>query len=365
MAEIQVKNLQKKFGDFTAVKDVSFTIPDESFFCLLGSSGCGKTTTLRMIAGLELPTSGSIYLSGEDVAQKRASERDIAFVFQLFALYPHMNVRKNIAFPLLCQGVPASEVKARVEETARLLRIDHILDKSVSGLAGGDRQRVALGRAIVRRPMAFLMDEPLGTLDAEFRDLMCEELKHLHKRIKATTVYVTHDQLEAMSMADYIAIMNRGVIEQLASPQVIYDRPATMYVAEFVGSPSMNFLRFNGSIDKGKKVVNLGSFDFAVPQMREAFEGDMAFGVRPEHIRLSDKSKYRAEVKATEYLGTTQIVTLKTHHGVVKARAAASDVARVGETVGLEFEGKTVTLFDTQSGRALRSELNEGVLAHG
>ncbi|HUR42819.1 MAG TPA: ABC transporter ATP-binding protein, partial [Aestuariivirga sp.] len=157
MAEIRVQNLQKKFGEFTAVKDSSFTIPDGSFFCLLGPSGCGKTTTLRMIAGLELPSSGSIFLGGEDVAFKRASERDIAFVFQLFALYPHMNVRKNIGFPLLCQGVAKSEINRRVLETAKLLRIDHLLEKPVSGLAGGDRQRVALGRAIVRRPLAFLM----------------------------------------------------------------------------------------------------------------------------------------------------------------------------------------------------------------
>src|SRR4029079_9763831 len=180
MAEIRVQNLQKKFGEFTAVKDLSFTIPDKSFFCLLGPSGCGKTTTLRMIAGLELPSSGSIFLGGEDVAFRRASERDIAFVFQLFALYPHMNVRRNIGFPLLCQGVPSSEIRTRVEETARLLRIDHLLDKpgsgaqatcsradqslakSLAGVAAGDRQRVALARAIVRWPLAFLMDEPLG-----------------------------------------------------------------------------------------------------------------------------------------------------------------------------------------------------------
>ena len=177
MAEIRVENLHKKFGEFVAVGDSSFTIPDGSFFCLLGPSGCGKTTTLRMIAGLELPTSGRIFLGGEDVAFRRASERDIAFVFQLFALYPHMNVRRNIGFPLLCQGVGRQEIATRVKETASLLRIDHLLDRPVSGLAGGDRQRVALGRAIVRRPLAFLMDEPLGTLDTEFRDLMCDELR--------------------------------------------------------------------------------------------------------------------------------------------------------------------------------------------
>ena len=216
MAEIRVENLRKAFGEFVAVQDSNFTVADGEFFVMLGPSGCGKTTTLRMIAGLELPTSGSILLGGEDVTFNRAAERDIAFVFQLFALYPHMNVRKNIGFPLVSQGMPRAEIKARVEETARLLRIDHLLDRPVSGLAGGDRQRVALGRAIVRRPKAFLMDEPLGTLDTEFRDLMVRELRELHNRIDATTVYVTHDQLEAMAMADKIAVMNRGVIEQFA-----------------------------------------------------------------------------------------------------------------------------------------------------
>src|SRR5438045_3436754 len=257
MAEIRVENLNKAFGDFVAVKNSTFTIPDGSFFCLLGPSGCGKTTTLRMIAGLELPTSGRIFLGGEDVAFKRASARDIAFVFQLFALYPHMNVRKNIGFPLLCQGISAKETRARVEKTAKLLRIDHLLDRPVSGLAGGDRQRVALGRAIVRRPLAFLMDEPLGTLDTEFRDFMCAELRQLHNRINATTVYVTHDQLEAMAMADLIAIMNRGVTEQLGPPQEIYDRPATMFVADFIGSPPMNFLNFRSGLQSGAGEVRV------------------------------------------------------------------------------------------------------------
>ena len=208
MAQIRVQSLHKSFGDFVAVKDSNFTVEDSEFFCLLGPSGCGKTTTLRMIAGLELPTSGRILLAGEDVTLKRASARDIAFVFQLFALYPHMNVRANIGFPLKCEGVPRAEIRQRVQETARLLRIEPLLDRKVSKLSGGDRQRVALGRAIIRRPKAFLMDEPLGALDAEFRRLMCDELRDLHDRIGATTVYVTHDQLEAMSMADQIAIMN-------------------------------------------------------------------------------------------------------------------------------------------------------------
>ena len=365
MAEIIIRNLRKEFGDFTAVQSSSFKIEDGEFFMLLGPSGCGKTTTLRMIAGLELPSSGEIKIDGEEVAQKPASQRDIAFVFQMFALYPHMNVRKNLSYPLVSQGMPRAQVRAKVAEVAKILGIEAILDKPVGGLSGGDRQRVALGRAIVRNPKAFMMDEPLGALDAEFREHMAVELRALHDRMGATTVYVTHDQLEAMQMGDKIVVMNRGTIEQFGKPQDIYDKPATMFVADFIGSPSMNFLRFHGNVERGATSVTLHHQKLAIPEMREPFEGDMVFGVRPEHIRLTDAGGYRGEVKATEYLGTTQIVTLNTAHGVVKARAASGEVARVGETVGLEFDGNTVTLFDNQTGRALRSDLNEGVLAHG
>src|ERR1700739_4278693 len=210
MAQIRVETLHKSFGQFTAVHGSNFTIEDGTFFALLGPSGCGKTTTLRMIAGLELPTEGKILLDGEDVTLHRAAARDIAFVFQLFALYPHMNVGQNIGFPLKCQGMTRREIRERVQETARMLRIEHLLSSKTSKLSGGDRQRVALGRAMVRRPKAFLMDEPLGALDAEFRHLMCNELRELHDRIGATTIYVTHDQLEAMSMADRIAILEGG-----------------------------------------------------------------------------------------------------------------------------------------------------------
>jgi multiple sugar transport system ATP-binding protein len=247
MAEIRVQNLHKAFADFTAVKDSSFTVRDGEFFCLLGPSGCGKTTTLRMIAGLELPTAGQIFLGDEDVTLKRASHRDIAFVFQLFALYPHLSVRRNIAFPLVSQGTSRRDIAAKVDEAARILRIEHLLDESVSGLSSGDRQRVALGRAIVRQPLAFLMDEPLGALDSEFRELMCGELRGLHDRLHATTVYVTHDQMEAMAMADTIAIMNRGMIEQLGAPQDVYDRPASVFVADFIGAPAMNFIPFSAA----------------------------------------------------------------------------------------------------------------------
>ena len=365
MAEIIIRNLRKEFGDFTAVQSSSFKIEDGEFFMLLGPSGCGKTTTLRMIAGLELPSSGEIFIDGEEVAQKPASQRDIAFVFQMFALYPHMNVRKNLSYPLVSQGMPRAQVRAKVAEVAKILGIETILEKPVGGLSGGDRQRVALGRAIVRNPKAFLMDEPLGALDAEFREHMSEELRALHDRMGATTVYVTHDQLEAMQMGDKIVVMNHGVVEQFGKPQDIYDKPATMFVADFIGSPSMNFLRYHGSVGIGTTSVTLHHQALDVPAMREPFEGSMVFGVRPEHIRLTDAGGYRGEVKAAEYLGTTQIVTLKTAHGEVKARTASGQVARVGELVGLEFDGKTVTLFDNQTGRALKSDLNQGVLANG
>src|SRR3954470_15463951 len=265
MAEIRVHHLHKAFADFTAVEDSTFTVPDGDFFCLLGPSGCGKTTTLRMIAGLELPTSGQIFLGGKDVSFARAGARDIAFVFQMFALYPHMNVRRNIGFPLKCEGIAAAEIDRRVVEAARILRISHLLDRPVSGLAGGDRQRVALGRAIVRKPKCFLMDEPLGALDTEMREAMIHELRALHDRLGATTVYVTHDQLEAMAMADRIAVMNNGVVEQVASPRDIYDRPASLFVADFIGSPPMNFLPFRGSLHAGSQAIRLGEREVAVP----------------------------------------------------------------------------------------------------
>jgi multiple sugar transport system ATP-binding protein len=365
MAEIVIRNLRKEFGDFTAVQSSSFKIEDGEFFMLLGPSGCGKTTTLRMIAGLELPTSGEIYIDGEEVGQRPASKRDIAFVFQMFALYPHLNVRKNISYPLVSQGMSKREVSAKVDEVTRILGIEDILDRPVGGLSGGDRQRVALGRAIVRDPKAFMMDEPLGALDAEFREHMAEELRALHDRMGATTVYVTHDQLEAMQMGDKIVVMNHGVIEQFGTPQDIYDKPSTMFVAEFIGSPSMNFLRFHGQVQAGSSSVMMHHEELLVPKAQEPFEGDLVYGIRPEHISLNDNGTLRGEVRAAEYLGTTQIVTLKTGNGELKARIPSDQSVRAGEHVGLEFNGATVTLFDNQSGRALRSELNEGVLSHG
>ncbi len=356
MAQIRVENLHKSFDQFAAVHNSNFTIENGSFFALLGPSGCGKTTTLRMIAGLELPTDGRILLDGEDVTFRRAAARDIAFVFQLFALYPHMNVEQNIGFPLKCQGVARREVRERVKETARLLRIEHLLSSKTSKLSGGDRQRVALGRAIIRRPKAFLMDEPLGALDAEFRQLMCGELRELHDRISATTIYVTHDQHEAMSMADRIAVMNAGKIEQIGSPQEIYDHPASMFVADFIGSPPMNFLPFEAGLQSGDRAVKFHQASIAVPEIgEERAVGPLVLGVRPEHIRFTDVAPVRGRVFGAEYLGTTQIVTVETEQGLMKARLPSSRPVQVGETVGLTFRSDRLALFDAQSGSAIRA----------
>ena len=365
MADIELKDVRKQFGDFVAVRDSTFTIANGEFFVMLGPSGCGKTTTLRMIAGLELPTSGQILLDGEDVTFNRASQRDIAFVFQLFALYPHMNVRQNVAFPLVSQGVPRREVRARVEETAKLLRIDHLLNARVSGLSSGDRQRVALGRAIVRRPKAFLMDEPLGALDAEFRELMCEELRLLHERIEATTVYVTHDQIEAMSMADRIAVMDGGVVLQVAPPAEIYERPATRFVAGFIGSPAMNFLPGQGGLEAGASEVRVNGSAIPVPRLHEPLEHDSALlGVRPEHISIAEDGTLKGRVFAVEYMGSRQLITVDTDAGRLRVRAPNTVRVSFGETVGLNFDSDRLVVFDPASDRALASDLYAGA-GHG
>ncbi len=365
MAQIVIKNVRKEFGAFTAVQSSSFTIEDGEFFMLLGPSGCGKTTTLRMIAGLELPTAGEIYIDGEEVSQKPASQRDIAFVFQMFALYPHMNVRKNISYPLVSQGMPRDQVRAKVNEVAEILGISNLLESPVGGLSGGDRQRVALGRAIVRDPACFLMDEPLGALDAEFREFMALELRALHDRMGATTVYVTHDQLEAMQMGDKIVVMNHGVVEQFGKPQDIYDWPATTFVAKFIGSPAMNLLDFDGMVGNGSRSVTMSEASFDIPEMISGANGTLTLGVRPEHVRLDDAAPFRGRIVAAEYLGTTQIVTLDTGHGPVKSRIGSDIVVNIGDLTGLRFDPRSVTVFDAANGKALVSQANQKVLIHG
>ena len=357
MSQIKIVNLQKSFGDFTAVKNSNLTINDKEFFVLLGPSGCGKTTTLRMIAGLELPTSGEIFLGEEEVGMLRASERDIAFVFQLFALYPHMNVRNNLSFPLKMQGYKKSDIKTRVEEAAKLLRIDHLLNSNISSLSGGDRQRVALGRALVRRPKAFLMDEPLGTLDAEFRELMCLELKKLHIDIGATTVYVTHDQLEAMSLADRIAVMDGGQILQADEPNVIYNKPKTKFVASFIGSPGMNFIDINEGISHEQSSISIEGANFNIPKQFETSKSNKNFfGIRPENLSLTNEGGLKGLVFGVEYLGSRKIITVKTNIGEIKVKTDISINIKLNENVQIKPSNNNIIIFDGETDKSLNSE---------
>ena len=357
MSQIKIVNLQKSFGDFTAVKNSNLTIYDKEFFVLLGPSGCGKTTTLRMIAGLELPTSGEIFLGKEEVGMLRASERDIAFVFQLFALYPHMNVRNNLSFPLKMQGYKKNDIKTRVEEAAKLLRIDHLLNSNISSLSGGDRQRVALGRALVRRPKAFLMDEPLGTLDAEFRELMCLELKKLHIDIGATTVYVTHDQLEAMSLADRIAVMDGGQILQADEPNIIYNKPKTKFVASFIGSPGMNFIDVNEGISQEQSSISIEDTNFNIPKQFETSNSNKNFfGIRPENLSLTNEGGLKGSVFGVEYLGSRKIITIKTKIGEIKVKTDISINIKLNENVQIKPSNDNIIIFDGETDKSLKSE---------
>jgi multiple sugar transport system ATP-binding protein len=310
-----------------------------------------------MIAGLELPTSGKIYLDQDEVSLLRASERDIAFVFQLFALYPHMNVKNNLAFPLKMQKYSRIEIKERVMEAAKLLRIDNILDAKISSLAGGDRQRVALGRALVRRPKAFLMDEPLGTLDSEFRELMCLELRKLHDDIDATTVYVTHDQQEAMSMADRIAVMNEGEILQADTPSIIYNKPKSKFVASFIGSPAMNFIPFNQAVQKNQTEIHIEGIKIIIPSQHENSTGQENFlGIRPENLKLVSNGGITGNVFGIEYLGSRKIVTIDTSFGKVKIRVDSNVNLNIEENVQFTPSNNNQIIFDGKTDKSLISE---------
>ena len=356
MADIVLQNVKKNFGDFIAVENSNLKVEDGDFFVMLGPSGCGKTTTLRMIAGLEMPTSGNILLDKENVTSLRASQRDIAFVFQMFALYPHLNVEKNISFPLRMHKMKSSEIKERVREVSQLLRIEHLLKSNVSNLAGGDRQRVALGRAIVRRPAAFLMDEPLGTLDTEFREKMCLELRKLHNRIQATTVYVTHDQTEAMTMGDKIAVMNQGKILQNGTPNEIYSKPRSKFVGSFIGSPSMNFIPIDSAIEKGATSIFIDGNEFNIPEQHEGTIADKNFiGIRPEKMTLSENQGISGEVYASEYLGTRNVLTINTEVGQFKVRVSKDIKVSPLENVKISFDSHSGIIFDGTSDKALQS----------
>ena len=356
MSEIRIRNLHKRFDGFTAVQDSSLVLESGKFVVLLGPSGCGKTTTLRMLAGLEYPTSGTITLGGQDVTYLRPPERDIAMVFQLFALYPHMGVRGNLEFPLRNEGVARAEIERRVHEVAAILRIDHLLGSRITGLSGGDRQRVALGRAIVRQPKAFLMDEPLGTLDAEFRETMCVELRRLHDRLKTTTVFVTHDQNEAMALADHIVVMNQGEILQADDPHGIYSFPANLFVARFIGRPPMNLLKVDAPVRLDDTSVWVSGAIVDVPAVL-APSRSVILGVRPEHVRLvaPGQGYLRGRIQQVEYFGSHWVAEVHTDAGMVKALADKSLRPLPQDQVGLDFDTRRVVLFDALTERLLPS----------
>jgi multiple sugar transport system ATP-binding protein len=340
LAFLELAQLEKTFADGTrAVKGIDFAARRGEFVVLLGPSGCGKTTTLRMIAGLELPSGGRIALDGEDVTRFAPSRRDVGFVFQFYALYPHLTVAQNLAFPLECVGTPKSAIEQTVARVADHLGLAPLLPRRPRELSGGDQQRVALGRAMVRRPKIWLMDEPLGTLDADLRLSMCEFLREQQLESKVTTVYVTHDQEEAMRLADRIVVMNEGRIEQVGAPIVVYDDPASLFVAHFVGSPGMNFLR--------------GAVAEAAARARGVAARDVTLGVRPEFVRLANGAGLRGEIVVDEYLGASRCLHVQTPTETLIARVEPDAAARVGDAVGLTFDPQHVRLFDSASGARL------------
>jgi multiple sugar transport system ATP-binding protein len=355
MATIQLKQVEKKFGDAYAVKPLDMNIADGEFVVLLGPSGCGKTTTLRMISGLETVTAGQILLDGKNVTWLHPSARDIAFVFQFYALYPHINVRDNIAFPLQAQGEKKEVIDSRVKEVVDLLRIGHLLNKRPGGLSGGDKQRVALARALVRRPAAFLMDEPLGALDADLRETMRAEIRQLQLRLKATTVYVTHDQVEAMAMGDRIIVMNTAVVQQAGTPTDVYYNPANLFVAKFIGSPGMNLVE--GNVTDG--VVRLpGESAFPLPagwSQSLARNENVILGFRPEAAHLNPGGKLRGEVYASDMHGAYTMLHVNMYgDNVVHLRADREQRYPIGEHVSFDIEPSSARLFNPQTELALR-----------
>ena len=342
MAHVELDGITKSFGAVSVLSPLTLAIDKGEFVVLVGPSGCGKTTTLRILAGLETASSGRVRIGGRDVTGARPGERDIAMVFQNYALYPHMTVRQNIGYAMKVHGRPPAEIEARVTEAARLLALDPYLDRKPKNLSGGQRQRVAIGRALVRQPQVFLFDEPLSNLDAKLRVEMRTEIKLLQRRLGTTAVYVTHDQVEAMTMADRVVVMRAGRIEQVADPITLYERPVNRFVANFIGSPAMNF--FDGAIAGGEVV--LGSQRLPLPPAEAARLGDRAavvFGIRPEHMRHSvHEASLTLTPEAIEPLGAHTLL-LGTAEG---QRVTAQVDPRFGAVAG---QPATVTIDMTQA----------------
>jgi len=351
LADIQFEHVVKQFPRqmVPAVSDLSFTVNDGELLILLGPSGCGKTTALRMIAGLEEPDSGDIRIGGQSVVGMEPKDRDIALVFQQYALYPHLSARNNLLYPLKIQKISKQERQKRIEQTAELLKIGHLLDRKPGQLSGGEQQRVALGRAIVRQPRVFLMDEPLSNLDAKLRTHMRTEIKTLQQELRATMAFVTHDQAEAMTMGDRIAVLNGGHLQQLATPDEMYTFPANLFVAEFLGSPPMNILPVQRS--NGRLTVP-GGWSIPAPT-RADLSNEMLFGIRPESIRVvpaDTPGAAAANVIVSEPLGSEVIVNVNLADTMVRIRTAPDIRPRPGETIYLEPDLERIRLFDKESG---------------
>lgn len=361
MAKVVLENVYKRFGEAEIVKDFNLEIRDEEMIVFVGPSGCGKSTTLRMIAGLEEITSGQVYVGDRVVNDLTPKERDIAMVFQNYALYPHMNVYDNMAFSLKIKKMPKAEMDQKVRETAQILQIEHLLERKPKALSGGQRQRVAMGRAIVREPAVFLMDEPLSNLDAKLRGSMRAEVLRLHQRLKTTTIYVTHDQTEAMTMGDRIVVMKDGVIQQVDTPMSLYSSPNNLFVAGFIGNPSMNFIK--AVLTREKDEFHLAGAGFKVliprgkiPDMLGYCNQEVIFGIRPEHIHdegimldTFPQARFIATVEVVELLGADVLLHLSLSGQEIRASLPARNTYRVGEAVTMVFNMNKMHLFDPVS----------------
>jgi len=366
MASVTYEHVYKRFGDVVAVNDFNITVDDKEFLVLVGPSGCGKTTALRLLAGLEDITEGRILIGDQIVNDVAPKDRDIAMVFQSYALYPHMSVYDNMAFGLKLRKTPKEDIKRRVEEAAQLLGIGNLLDRKPRQLSGGQRQRVAVGRAIVREPKVFLFDEPLSNLDAKLRVETRANISKLHQQLQTTFIYVTHDQTEAMTMATRIAVMNKGVLQQIDTPQHLYDLPDNLFVAGFIGSPAMNFFPAKMVQEDGKFYVAGGSFHLQIPEDRkstyESLVGkNVVFGIRPEDIHNPDFAPpgitahpVEGEVDVTELMGNEIFVYLKSGDHNYVARVDPRSRYQMGDKVNVVFNMENMHIFDQETERAIR-----------
>ncbi|MDI6029500.1 sn-glycerol-3-phosphate ABC transporter ATP-binding protein UgpC [Corticibacterium sp. UT-5YL-CI-8] len=352
MASVHISDVRKSYGAVNTIHGISFDITDGEFMVLVGPSGCGKSTLLRMIAGLEEISGGTISIGPRVVNDVAPKDRDVAMVFQNYALYPHMTVAENMGFSLRLQKVGKPEIKARVDRAAAILGLEKLLDRYPRNLSGGQRQRVAMGRAIVRDPQVFLFDEPLSNLDAKLRVQMRTEIKELHQRLKTTIVYVTHDQIEAMTMADRIVVMHDGRIEQIGTPLELYDYPANLFVASFIGSPSMNFIK--GRLAPGSFESSMG-VPLPLPLWAEQYSGRSAiYGIRPEHIKIVETGGISAEVVVVEPTGSETMLVIRVGEQELTCLSRERTTARPGDKIFVQADTDAMHLFDAATEERLR-----------